>query len=130
MQRNELAQPPTFLPAPAHHCRPGVSAPLPPATFSVTVLDIDSAVTSGDPYESQKTAFAVAKELLELTGGEPVQTIRATVGSGIDRGTLQPQTFDALGVRGTAFVSVVSDCTWALVMLRVQEADPGPSTAP
>jgi len=39
-------------------------------TTTVTVLDIDSAVTSGDPYESQKTAFAVAKELLELTGGD------------------------------------------------------------
>jgi alpha/beta superfamily hydrolase len=37
---------------------------------AVTVLDIDSAVTSGDPYETQKTAFAVAKELLELTGGD------------------------------------------------------------
>ncbi len=37
---------------------------------AVTVLDIDSAATSGDPYESQKTAFAVAKELLELTGGD------------------------------------------------------------
>jgi alpha/beta superfamily hydrolase len=37
---------------------------------TVTVLDIDSAVTSGDPYETQKTAFAVAKELLELTGGD------------------------------------------------------------
>jgi hypothetical protein len=37
---------------------------------AVTVLDIDSAATSGDPYESQKTAFAVAKELLELTDGD------------------------------------------------------------
>ena len=37
---------------------------------AVTVVDIDSAATSGDPYESQKAAFAVAKELLELTGGD------------------------------------------------------------
>jgi len=36
---------------------------------TITVLDIDSDVTSGDPYESQKNAFAVAKELLELAGG-------------------------------------------------------------
>ena len=36
----------------------------------VTVLDIDSAVASGDPYESQKEAFAVAKGLLELAGGD------------------------------------------------------------
>ncbi len=37
---------------------------------TVTVLDIDSAVASGDPYESQKIAFAAAKELVELIGGD------------------------------------------------------------
>lgn len=81
-----------------------------------------------DP-EGVRCSFAVS---LAPPGGDPVQTIRATVGSGVDRGTLQPQTFAALGVRGTAFVSVVSDCTWALVMLRVPATDPGasPSTAP
>ena len=79
-----------------------------------------------DP-EGVRCSFAVS---LAPPGGDPVQTIRATVGSGIDRGTLQPQTFAALGVRGTAFVSVVSDCTWALVVLRVPEPDPDPSTAP
>ena len=79
-----------------------------------------------DP-EGVRCSFAVS---LAPPGGEPVPTIRATVGSGIDRGTLQPQTFAALGVRGTAFVSVVSDCTWALVMLRVPEPDPSPSAAP
>jgi hypothetical protein len=63
----------------------------------------------------------LVRRVADAPGGDPVQTIRATVGSGIDRGTLQPQTFAALGVRGTAFVSVVSDCTWALVMLRVPE---------
>ncbi len=40
------------------------------STTAVTVLDIDSAVTSGDPFEAQKTAFSVAKELLELAGGD------------------------------------------------------------
>lgn len=79
-----------------------------------------------DP-EAVRCSFAVS---LAPPGGEPVQTIRATVGSGIDRGTLQPQTFAALGVRGTAFVSVVSDCTWALVMLRVPQPDPDTSPSP
>jgi len=79
-----------------------------------------------DP-EGVRCSFAVS---LATPGADPVQTIRATVGSGIDRGTLQPQTFASLGVRGTAFVSVVSDCTWALVMLRVPAPDPSPSTGP
>lgn len=79
-----------------------------------------------DP-EGVRCSFAVS---MAPPGSDPVQTIRATVGSGIDRGTLQPQTFASLGVRGTTFVSVVSDCTWALVMLRVPQPDPSPSTAP
>lgn len=79
-----------------------------------------------DP-EALRCSFAVS---LAPPSGDPVQTIRATVGSGIDRGTLQPQTFAALGVRGTAFVSVVSDCTWALVMLRVPPLDPPPDASP
>jgi acetyl esterase/lipase len=37
---------------------------------SVTVLDIDSEVESGDPYATQKTQFAVAKEIVELSGGD------------------------------------------------------------
>ena len=37
---------------------------------AVSVLDIDSAVASGDPYESQKTGFAAAKDLAELIGGD------------------------------------------------------------
>jgi len=36
---------------------------------TVSALDIDSSVTSGDPYEAQKEQFAVAKALVELTGG-------------------------------------------------------------
>ena len=39
-------------------------------TTTVTVLDIDSSVASGDPYEAQKTEFAAAKELVELSGGD------------------------------------------------------------
>ena len=37
---------------------------------TVTVLDIDSPVDSGDPYEAQKTEFAVAKEAVRLVGGD------------------------------------------------------------
>ncbi len=37
---------------------------------TVTVLDIDSAVASDDPYAVQKTEFAAAKEFVELTGGD------------------------------------------------------------
>ena len=37
---------------------------------TVTVLDIDSAVASDDPYEAQKTQFAAAKGLIELIGGD------------------------------------------------------------
>jgi len=37
---------------------------------TVSVLDIDSDVASGDPYENQKEGFAVAKALVELTGGD------------------------------------------------------------
>jgi alpha/beta superfamily hydrolase len=39
-------------------------------TTTVTVLDIDSSVASGDPYEAQKAEFAVAKDLVELSGGD------------------------------------------------------------
>jgi len=37
---------------------------------TVSVLDIDSDVASGDPYENQKEGFAVAKALVELAGGD------------------------------------------------------------
>ncbi len=37
---------------------------------TVSVLDIDSDVMSGDPYENQKEGFAVAKALVELAGGD------------------------------------------------------------
>ena len=40
------------------------------AETAVTVLDIDSAVASGDPYENQKLGFAAAKSLVELAGGD------------------------------------------------------------
>ena len=37
---------------------------------TVSVLDIDSDVASGDPYENQKQGFAVAKALVEFAGGD------------------------------------------------------------
>jgi len=37
---------------------------------TVTVLDVDSAIEGGDPYEAQKTQFAVAKEAVRLGGGD------------------------------------------------------------
>ena len=40
------------------------------STTEVSVLDIDSGVTSGDPYENQKIGFATAKALAELAGGD------------------------------------------------------------
>lgn len=61
-------------------------------------------------------------------GDDPVPAIRSTVGGGdLVPGTLQPAAFDALGVRGQAFVTVASDCRWALVIQRVPEATPTPS---
>ena len=41
----------------------------PPST-TLVVLDIDSAPTSDDPYASLKTAFSVAKSLVNAEGGE------------------------------------------------------------
>lgn len=77
-----------------------------------------------DP-ERRRCSFAVS--MAAAGGGQPVPAIRATVGSGIDRGTLQPQSFAPLGLRGPVFVTVESDCDWALTILRVP---PTPSPIP
>lgn len=65
--------------------------------------------------------------LLASPDGPPVPVIRATVGNGVDPGTLQPGSFAAFGVRGQVFVTVESDCAWALVIVRVPAATPSPS---
>jgi hypothetical protein len=57
---------------------------------------------------------------------EPVPAIRATLGSELVPGTLHPQAFDAIGVRGQAFFEVRSDCAWALTLLRVPDPEPTP----
>jgi hypothetical protein len=69
-----------------------------------------------DP-ERRRCAFAVS--VTPAGGGSPLPAIRATIGTGVDRGTLQPQSFAALGARGPVFVSVTSDCAWALTIVRV-----------
>lgn len=77
-----------------------------------------------DP-ERRRCTFAVS--MAPAGGGDAVPAIRATIGTGIDRGTLQPQSFAALGLRGPVFVSVASDCDWALTILRVA---PVPTPSP
>ena len=80
-----------------------------------------------DP-ERRRCSFAVS---MATGGAQPVPAIRATIGTGVDRGTLQPQSFDAMGVRGPAFTSVTSDCAWALTILRVPfVATPTPDPTP
>jgi len=73
-----------------------------------------------DP-EGTSCRFAVS---LAEGSGDPVPAIRATIGNDLVPGTLQPGAFDALGVRGQAFVRVVSDCAWTLVIERVVEPEP------
>ena len=93
----------------------------------IEIGDDDHAIRwiAADP-ERRGCRFAVS---LVPGGGDPVAVIRATVGGGIDRGTLQPQTFDSLSVRGTVFATVASDCNWALVIERVREPDPDASAS-
>lgn len=77
-----------------------------------------------DP-EGMRCTFAVS--FTAAGGDEPIPAIRATIGTGIDRGTLQPQSFAALGLGGPVFVAVMSDCAWALVIVRIP---PEPSPPP
>lgn len=77
-----------------------------------------------DP-ERRRCSFNVS--MTRAGGGDPLPAIRATVGTGIDRGTLQPQSFAALGVEGDVFLNVASTCAWALTLVRVP---PGPTPAP
>lgn len=83
-----------------------------------------------DP-ERRRCGFSVSMTPAGAT--DPIPAIRATVGTGVDRGTLQPQSFAALAVRGPVFIGVVSDCDWALTVLRVPVVPtptPDPSIAP
>jgi hypothetical protein len=76
-----------------------------------------------DP-ERVRCTFAVS---LASGGGDAVPAIRATLGADLVPGTLQPGSFDALGVRGQVFLTVATDCAWSLVFERIAEATPEPS---
>lgn len=76
-----------------------------------------------DP-EAVRCQFAV---LLAVGAAAPVPAIRATIGNGLVPGTLQPASFAGLAVNGEVFVTVTSDCAWALVVERVPAATPEPS---
>ena len=78
-----------------------------------------------DP-ERMRCSFAAS--FTPAGGGDPIPAIRATIGTGVDRGTLQPQSFAALGLSGPVFANVDSDCAWALVIVRVPAtASPSPT---
>jgi hypothetical protein len=77
-----------------------------------------------DP-ERLRCDFAV---LLAEGDAEPIPAIRATIGNDVVPGTLQPTSFDALGVRGEVFVTVSSDCAWTLVIQSVPDETPMPSS--
>ncbi len=79
--------------------------------------------------DPERTRCSLAVSFMPAGGGEPVAAIRATVGTGVDRSTLQPQSFAALRISGPVFVTVESDCAWALVIVRVPPPSP-PSASP
>ncbi len=81
--------------------------------------------------DPERTRCSFAVSMTPAGGGDAVPAIRATVGTGVDRGILQPQSFAALGIRGPVFIGVASDCGWALVVARSPaEASASPSPAP
>ena len=79
-----------------------------------------------DP-EHSRCSFALS---IEAGGGDPVPAIRATIGSDLVPGTLQPGSFDALGVRGQVFLTIRSDCAWTFVIERAVPPSPEPSPSP
>jgi hypothetical protein len=94
----------------------------------VTIGEGDHAIRwiAVDP-ERRRCTFSVS--MTSIGGGDPLPAIRATVGTGIDRGTLQPHSFAALDVSGEVFLAVASDCAWALTLLRTPPA-PTPMPSP
>jgi len=79
--------------------------------------------------DPQRTRCSFAASFTPAGGGDPIPAIRATIGTGVDRGTLQPQSFAALRLSGPVFARVESDCAWALVILRVPPtASPSPTS--
>lgn len=80
--------------------------------------------------DPERVRCQLAVSLARAGATEPIPAIRATVGNGIDPGTLQPGSFAALGVRGPTFVFVESDCSWTLAILRVPAAESPAPTSP
>lgn len=79
--------------------------------------------------DPERTRCSFAVSFTPAGGGEPIPAIRATIGTGVDRGTLQPQSFAALNLSGPVFANVTSDCAWALVIVRLPP-EPSPSPSP
>jgi hypothetical protein len=78
-----------------------------------------------DP-EHMRCSFGVS--FTPAGDADPIPAIRATIGTGVDRGTLQPQSFAALKLSGPVFATVTSDCAWALVIVRIlPDASPSPT---
>lgn len=78
--------------------------------------------------DPERTRCSFAVSFAPAGGGDSIPAIRATIGSGIDRGTLQPQSFAALHLSGPIFATVSSDCAWALVIVRIPPAaSPSPT---
>ncbi len=80
-----------------------------------------------DP-ERARCSFAVS--FTPAGGGDSVPAIRATIGTGVDRGTLQPQSFAALNLNEPVFAVVTSDCAWALVITRIPPDASSPAGSP
>ena len=81
--------------------------------------------------DPDRTRCSFAVSFTPAGGGDPIPAVRATIGTGIDRGTLQPQSFAALRLSGPVFATVSSDCAWALVIVRIPpQASPSPAPAP
>ncbi|MGZ8481370.1 MAG: SH3 domain-containing protein [Candidatus Limnocylindria bacterium] len=79
-----------------------------------------------DP-EGVRCQFSV---LLAAGSAEPVPAIRATVGDTLIPGVLQSSFFVSQpGLRGQLFLTVQTDCTWTLAVVR-EEPEPTPSPQP
>ncbi len=81
--------------------------------------------------DPERTRCSFGVSFSPAGGGDPVPAIRATIGTGVDRGTLQSQSFEALKLPSSVFAAVVSDCAWAFVVARVEpEASSATTPAP
>ncbi len=94
----------------------------------IEIPDADHAIRwiAVDP-EGVRCRFGAA---LEPAGSPPVPAIRATIGDTVVPGVLQPSFFAAQeSLRGQVFVTVTSDCAWAISVVRVPPAESPSPTA-